>query len=391
MNAEQRRLEEARDGHSLNGCTTRSGTVFASRSAVAREELGMTSEYNALGALPLAWLAVMMVLATDRVPLRGQGQPPLPARLDSYIKTDVKLTPEQQKQLLAGQPVTKLLETDPAKEVAIFGIVWVKAPMDRYIAAVKDIESFEKGDNFLVTKRISSPPRLEDFDKLTLPPDDIEDLKTCKVGECELKLGETALKRIQKETDWSKPTATADVERSIRKLALEYVDGYLEGGNSRLATYRDAKRPTFVAQEFAAMVDRMPSLTEYLPDLRRYLLEYPKATLPNAESFLYWQDAKFGLKPTIRINHLTIADEKTHVAVVSKMLYSSHYFWTAIELRVLVPDPARGEGFWFANVNRSRSDGLGGFVGSMIRGKVRGEAEKGMQAALKVTKTRMEQ
>jgi hypothetical protein len=391
MNAEQRRLEEARDGHSLNGCTTRSGTVFASRSAVAREELGMTSEYNALVALPLAWLAVMMVLATDSVPLRGEGQPPLPARLDSYIKTDVKLTPEQQKQLLAGQPVTKLLETDPAKEVAIFGIVWVKAPMDRYIAAVKDIESFEKGDNFLVTKRISSPPRLEDFDKLTLPPDDIEDLKTCKVGECELKLGESALKRIQKETDWSKPTATADVERSIRKLALEYVDGYLEGGNSRLATYRDAKRPTFVAQEFAAMVDRMPSFTEYLPDLRRYLLEYPKATLPNAESFLYWQDAKFGLKPTIRINHLTIADEKTHVAVVSKMLYSSHYFWTAIELRVLVPDPARGEGFWFANVNRSRSDGLGGFVGSMIRGKVRGEAEKGMQAALKVTKTRMEQ
>ena len=81
-------------------------------------------------------------------------------------------------------------------------------------------------------------------------------------------------------------------------------------------------------------------------------------TLPNADSFLYWQSAKFGLKPTIRINHLTIADEQTHVVVVSKMLYASHYFWTAIELRVLVPDPARGEGFWFVNVNQSRSDGL---------------------------------
>ena len=114
-------------------------------------------------------------------------------------------------------------------------------------------------------------------------------------------------------------------------------------------------------------------------------------TLSNADSFLYWQNAKFGLKPTIRINHLTIADEQTHVAVVSKMLYATHYFWTAIELRVLVPDPARGQGFWFANVNRSRSDGLGGFTGSMIRGKVRGEAQDGMKAALKVTKTRMEQ
>jgi hypothetical protein len=72
------------------------------------------------------------------------------------------------------------------------------------------------------------------------------------------------------------------------------------------------------------------------------------------------------------------------------MLYASHYFWSAIELRVLVPDPARGEGFWFVNLNRSRSDGLSGFVGTIIRGKVRSEAQKGMEAALKFTKSRME-
>jgi len=171
---------------------------------------------------------------------------------------------------------------------------------------------------------------------------------------------------------------------------LEYIRGYLEGGDARLATYRDSDRPTFVGAEFASMVNRMPSLTEYLPDLKRYLLNYPKASLPKAESFIYWQEAQFGLKPTIRINHVTIAEEPTHVVVASKMLYSTHYFWTAIELRVLVPDPSRGEGFWFASVNRSRSDGLSGFVGRLIRGKVRREAEKGMEAALAITKTRME-
>ena len=336
-----------------------------------------------------AGLAAIMIVVTGGAQ-SGQSPARLPARLDSYIKDYVKLTPEQQKRLLAGEPVTQLLESDPAKEVAIFGAVWVAAPITRYVEAVKNIEEFEKGDNFLVTKRISSPPRVEDFDRLSLPPDDVADLRTCKVGDCELKLGEAALVRIQKETDWSKPTATAEVERSIRRLALDYVTAYLEGGNSRLAIYRDTARPTFVAQEFAAMLDRMPSLTTYLPDLKKYLLEYPKVTLPKSESFLYWQEAKFGLKPTLRINHLTIADQQTHVAVVSKMLYASHYFWTAIELRILVPDPARGEGFWFANVNRSRSDGLGGFVGSAIRGKVRGEAEEGMQAALKVTKSRTE-
>ena len=58
---------------------------------------------------------------------------------------------------------------------------------------------------------------------------------------------------------------------------------------------------------------------------------------------------------------------------------------------MLVPDASRGQGFWFVTVNRSRSDGLGGFVGRMIRGKVRGEATSGMQAVLKVTKTNLEE
>ena len=86
--------------------------------------------------------------------------------------------------------------------------------MSRYIAAVKDIEKFEKGSNFLVTKRISDPPQLEDFDQLTLPEEDVKDLKTCKVGDCELKLSEASLTRIQKGTDWSKPTATSLHSRS---------------------------------------------------------------------------------------------------------------------------------------------------------------------------------
>jgi hypothetical protein len=74
-----------------------------------------------------------------------------------------------------------------------------------------------------------------------------------------------------------------------------------------------------------------------------------------------------GLKPTIRISHLTIREGPDDTMVASKMLYGSHYFWTALELRTLVPDPARGPGFWFVTVSRSRSDGLGGFTGMIVR------------------------
>ena len=339
-----------------------------------------------LASLLAAFTTCALTVAVSAQP----GPPALPAQLESYVTKVVRPTAAQRQAIFAGQPITTLLDADPSHEVSVFGIIWVKAPIARYVAAVRNIEEFEKGENFSITKKVSSPPRLEDFASFSLHADDLEDLKSCRVGSCELKLSEASLNRIRKEIDWSKPTAKADAERLARRLMLDYVNGYLEGGDARLATYRDSDRPTFVGAEFASMVNRMPSLTNYLPDLKSYLLNYPKASLPKAESFIYWQEAKFGLKPTIRINHLTIAEAPTHVAVASKMLYASHYFWTAIELRVLVPDPARGEGFWFASVNRSRSDGLSGFVGRLIRGKVRNEAEKGMAAALSITKTMME-
>ena len=141
---------------------------------------------------------------------------------------------------------------------------------------------------------------------------------------------------------------------------------------------------------FRSLQVRLPSLAEFLPDLKRYLLDFPKATMPNQESFLYWQQAKFGLKPTVRINHVVISQEPDHVVVASKMLYASHYFWTALEVRVLLADPARGRGFWFITVSRSRSDGLSGFVGRVIRGKVRDEAERGVAAVLASTRAMLE-
>src|SRR5262245_4096670 len=99
--------------------------------------------------MPRLHVRLVGLVAVLTFPLEGgfltaQGQP-LPARLESYIKTDVKLSSEKQKQLLAEQPVTQILDTDPAKEVAVFGAVWVHSPTARYVAAVKDIEGFEKG------------------------------------------------------------------------------------------------------------------------------------------------------------------------------------------------------------------------------------------------------
>jgi hypothetical protein len=62
----------------------------------------------------------------------------------------------------------------------------------------------------------------------------------------------------------------------------------------------------------------------------------------------------------------------------------------SLELRVLLLDPARGPRFWLVTINRSRSDGLSGFTGRVIRSRVRNEVEDGTRAALTATKTRLE-
>ncbi len=313
-----------------------------------------------------------------------------PPQLNAYIAKYVQLPAADRGRLLAGGPGVKLLASDPSREVAVFGAVWIKGSPREYVRLVKDIEQFERGGSFMITKRISTPPQLADFSGLKLNQEDLQSLRSCRVGDCEIKLAESALLRVRKSVDWRSPNAAAAAEALAKQLMLEFVREYAETGNKGLAVYRDAARPTFVATEFESMIERMPELGEHLPELRAYLLGFPKVTIPGATSILYWQEAQFGLKPTIRINHLVIDDRPGVTAIASKLLYASHYFWTALDVRVLIEDPARGPGFWFVNITRSRSDGLSGFVGNLIRGRVQNEAQKGIEAAMLATKAQVE-
>jgi hypothetical protein len=108
-----------------------------------------------------SFLAVAIAL-----PLAGFAQTvprKVPARLHQYLTSAVRLSQAEHTNLLNGAPVTKLLDADPALEVAVFGAVWINAPRQRYVDLLQDIENFERGRGFRVTKRISSPPQLGDF------------------------------------------------------------------------------------------------------------------------------------------------------------------------------------------------------------------------------------
>jgi hypothetical protein len=336
-------------------------------------------------------LLVALVLASGAAPA-SQAPPSgaLPVRFDHYLSAVVRPTARERSRLLAGDPLTKLLDTGDASEIAVFGATWIHASPERYVAAVSDIEAYEHGGAFHTTKRISDPPRLEDFAALTLSPAEVRDLRNCRVGDCKLKLDRATLDAVRTRVDFTKPTATGDAEAVIREHLFDEAAAYRAGGNAALPVYQDDDRPMSVASQFEEMIGRMPEFTDWLPDLRPYLRGYPTATLPGAVDFLYWQDVSFGLKPTIRMSHVVTYHGPSGTVVASKMLYASHYFRTGLEIRVLVPDPVRGAGFWFVTVNSTRSDGLTGFIGFLVRGHVRSGVQKGALAVLVATKRKLE-
>jgi len=320
------------------------------------------------------------------------AQPPsaLPERLERYLATAVRPSRAERAQLLRGNPITKFLDADPSQEVAIFGAVWIDAPRQRYADAVMEIETLERGGAFTKTRRIGKPPQAADFADLQLPADDVADLKNCRPGDCEVKVTADLLDTLRGGVDWSAPTAGARVQDLFRAFAHKYVLAYHERGDAALASYRDKSQPTSVAADVSALASRLTPFSPAQTNVRRYLLDYPAASLPGAREVVYWQETRFGLKPTIRISHIVVHETADETVVASKMLYATHYFRAALELRVLVPDPARGQGFWFVTVSRSRVDGLSGFLGRLLRGKVRGEIQEGSLAGLRATKRRLE-
>jgi hypothetical protein len=60
---------------------------------------------------------------------------------------------------------------------------------------------------------------LLDFAQLNLSPDDVEDLRTCRVGSCELKLGEQVLQRFRTEINWKAANARSWVDARAQRLA----------------------------------------------------------------------------------------------------------------------------------------------------------------------------
>ena len=297
----------------------------------------------------------------------------------------------------AGDAVVKSLDTPVRRELAHFGVVHIDVPPDRFVDRFRDIERFERGPGIPQIGRLGIPPRPEDLASLTLPAKDVTALGTCRPGDCDIKLSTAAMTRFRNQVNWSSPNASLQAQEVARTLILELVQAYQANGNAALGQYDDRGEPLLVAEEFRALLASGARLPLPVPELLTYLEEYPRGQPSGAENFFYWSTVDFGLKPTVRVNHVVIyplaarPSGVSHVIAI-KQLYASHYFQTTLELRFLVDDERRADrpGFYLLSLTRSRIDGTGGLKGSLLRSVISRRSRTAVRSYLEHLKRQVE-
>ncbi len=337
-----------------------------------------------LPALVVA-LPVSMTTAT----LSGQTVP-LVEQLRDLVGIDLFGGADPAPDLVKGEPFVTELPTSEATEVALAGVVWIPSPPERYLSGVSAISPFEHGGAVGATHRLADEPTADDLADMTLPLADLATLKTCRAGNCELRLDDATITQLEREVDWTSPQASVAANDILRQFVLRLVRSYVANGDSGLPVFHDKERPVAAADQFARLLTDAVELSTPDGDLHRYFVDYPRASLPEGgASFLYWQIVEFGLKPVLRVNHLVVWPRGSLTIIASRLLYASHYFWTALETRFLIVDAARPGGFYLASVERSRSDGLTGWSGTLIGGTLRSHARQALAGALRDMRDRL--
>jgi hypothetical protein len=318
-------------------------------------------------------------------------------RVPLAIFTDLGLTPPQIAAIDAGRPVAKVLPWGAKSEVYVFGAVHVEGSPDTYLEAARDVGRLSRTPGYQGGGEIRDDATVADLRALAFDLDDVKALRTCREGSCDVQLPASGIQLFRDGVDWSRADAGEQADALARRAVLDLVQAYRHGGNDALGEYRDKRHPARVADQFRTMIERASALPDVLPELRRYLLDYPNAALADADSFFYWEKVAFGLKPTIRVNHAVIyrgrSQGRGFGVVAIKQLYATHYFHTALDVTVCVDDGAAvaRPGFYLLTLKGSQQDGLTGVKGSALRKVVVDRTRASLESALASIKRAVEQ
>jgi hypothetical protein len=289
-----------------------------------------------------------------------------------------------------GQTAVRLLPVLNKREVAVCGLVSLQAPAEVFLRSFRENMTRKNNAAVLEIGRFSDQPTLQDLQALNIEERDIEDLKDCVVGDCELKLSAPMIERLRSEVNWQAPDYRLQAAQLIKVLLLEYVRDYRTRGDAALIQYNDKEKEVRLADEQRDLMSASGYVNDLVGDLPQNFPHVPKSELSIVEDAIVWSKIKFGLKPVTVINHIviyTLAREAgPQVLITSKQIYANHYFNSSLALTAFVNIPGATSRSYVVYENRSRADGLEGAFSKFKRGIVENRAVEGLKAILEHSK-----
>ncbi|MEW6211983.1 MAG: hypothetical protein AB1631_26745 [Acidobacteriota bacterium] len=323
------------------------------------------------------------------------GAQNLPGWFEKFLQKHIHVTAEDIAGLERGEAIARVLKTAVKKEIAAVGIVRVDTSGDAFIEKFRDIVEFKKSSAVAQIGKFSNPPRLEDLKTLTLDPCCLNAIKNCETGDCDMQMSNEMMDRFRRELDPSAPDYATRANELARRILFDYVEAYLRTGNAALVEYHDQRNAVRLADEYRSLLAQSRFLAEYAPEFYKYLEEFPKASSPDVEDFIYWSKEKYGLKPVLSITHVAIYrrvfENRTEVLIASKQIYASHYFDGSLGLTAVV-DGNQGQaasGSYLMYLNRSRVGALQGLFISLKRSVIGSRVRDGMTKNLRLIRRRL--
>ena len=272
-----------------------------------------------------------------------------------------------------GETVARILPTDIQREVAVCGLVPLKAPADMFLDSFRKNLVRKSSSAILEIGAFSQTPALQDLQALTIDERDIDDLKACRVGDCQIKLSGSMIDQFQTDIDWNATNYQAQASQLFKQMLVEYVRDYLARGDQALMRYADKSQPVGLAEGYRELI-----MASRYDELTRLQAASAKSPFELTESGIVWSKMKFGLKPVININQVSIYKDVqnpvSQVLIVSKQIYANHYFDASVGLTAYLTIPGDVPRSYLFYENRSLIDGLEGPFGKIKRGVVEDRA-----------------
>jgi hypothetical protein len=315
---------------------------------------------------------------------------------NDFLLKSAQLSRSQIEAFGRGEPVAQILTSPFPVEIPVFGTESISVPVPFFMKQYSDIARFKSGKEVLQIGKFSDPPRLQDLDALVLDEGEVNSLRSCVPGDCSFKLTAEMIGRIRAGVRWDAKDCIQQATVLFRRLLWDQLNAYRVSGNAALPVYLDKKEPVRMAEQFQSLVQNSPYLQEYVPELRRYLLESPGYRPPDTERFYYWSKEKFGYKPVVSLTEVTMYRMSRQgadaVVIASKQIYANHYFLASLGLSALAQLNRSGvaAGGWLFYLNRSRADIPGGMFSGIIRYFIKRRLLSGLEKYLVLVRQRLE-